>query len=169
MTDALCCDTSGEWSSDAASLNDVIGDLSGDVSLNQAWLTCLLDIVAAAGIRRAVVSPGGCSTAMVLAVRERVSFTDVIVMTDERTGAFTALGMIKASGEPAMVVTTSGSAVAGPHQYSFRRPLRLDRVQRDFPHRAARSQAAGLFSNRRLRAPRTTWRRWSIGWRCARG
>jgi 2-succinyl-5-enolpyruvyl-6-hydroxy-3-cyclohexene-1-carboxylate synthase len=104
MTDAVCFDTSGESTDDPTALSDV--------GLNEAWLSCLLDIVAAAGIRRAVVSPGGRSSAMVLAVHERASFTDVIVTTDERTGAFTALGMIKASGEPAMVVTTSGSAVA---------------------------------------------------------
>jgi 2-succinyl-5-enolpyruvyl-6-hydroxy-3-cyclohexene-1-carboxylate synthase len=104
MTDAVCLDPSGESADDAAA--------SSDVSLNQAWLACLLDVVCAAGIRRAVVSPGGRSTAMVLAVRARASFEDVLVTTDERTGAFTALGMIKASGEPAMVVTTSGSAVA---------------------------------------------------------
>ena len=112
MTDAVCFDTRGESLDRAASRNDAVSDAMSEVSLNQAWLTCLLDIVAAAGIRRAVVSPGGRSTAMVLAVRERASFTDVIVTTDERTGAFTALGMVKASGEPAMVVTTSGSAVA---------------------------------------------------------
>lgn len=81
-------------------------------NLNQLWLECVLDIVDAVGVRRAVLCPGARSAAMALTVSERTSFVDVVVSTDERTGAFTALGMIKATGEPAMIVTTSGSAVA---------------------------------------------------------
>ncbi|MGG1948396.1 2-succinyl-5-enolpyruvyl-6-hydroxy-3-cyclohexene-1-carboxylic-acid synthase [Trinickia sp. NRRL B-1857] len=83
-----------------------------EANLNQLWLDCVLDLMEAAGVRRAVLCPGARSAAMALTVRERASFADVLVSADERTGAYTALGMIKATGEPAMVVTTSGSAVA---------------------------------------------------------
>ncbi|HTH73840.1 MAG TPA: 2-succinyl-5-enolpyruvyl-6-hydroxy-3-cyclohexene-1-carboxylic-acid synthase [Trinickia sp.] len=81
-------------------------------NLNELWIECVLRMLDAAGVRRAVLCPGARSAAMALAVRERTTFADVVVSADERTGAFTALGMIKASGERAMVVTTSGSAVA---------------------------------------------------------
>lgn len=83
-----------------------------EANLNQLWLECVLGILDTAGVRRAVLCPGARSAAMALAVRARTSFTDIVVSADERTGAFTALGMIKATGERAMVVTTSGSAVA---------------------------------------------------------
>ncbi|QCP48648.1 2-succinyl-5-enolpyruvyl-6-hydroxy-3-cyclohexene-1-carboxylic-acid synthase [Trinickia violacea] len=99
----------------AAARNVMRGDasVSGTPSaLNDLWLHCLLDALAAHGVRRAVLSPGGRSAALVLAARERKSFVDTLVCTDERSGAFAALGMSKMTGEAVLIVTTSGSAVA---------------------------------------------------------
>lgn len=104
MTETACLDRDSELARDAA--------MPVEANLNQLWLECVLGALDAAGVRRAVLCPGARSAAMALTVHERMSSADVIVSTDERTGAFTALGMIKATGEPAMVVTTSGSAVA---------------------------------------------------------
>lgn len=87
-------------------------DLSAVMNLNDLWSHCLLDALCAQGVRRAVLAPGGRCAGLVLATRARLSFVDTLVCTDERSGAFTALGMSKATGEAVLIVTTSGSAVA---------------------------------------------------------
>ena len=56
-----------------------------------------------------VMSPGSRSTPLVLAARSQPRL-DVDVVLDERAAAFVALGMARASGRPAVLVCTSGSA-----------------------------------------------------------
>lgn len=70
------------------------------------WVRC--------GLRHAVVSPGSRSTPLALAVAadDRVV---VSVHHDERSAAFMALGIGMATGVPAMVVTTSGTAAVELH------------------------------------------------------
>lgn len=74
----------------------------------------LVDELVRHGLRHAVVSPGSRSTALVLAAEahERVA---VHVCLDERSAAFVALGIGRATGVPAAMITTSGSAVANLH------------------------------------------------------
>lgn len=67
--------------------------------------------LAAAGVRHAVVSPGSRATPLTLALLRRPEIT-VHVVIDERSAAFVALGLGKASGMPAALVGTSGSAPA---------------------------------------------------------
>jgi len=64
-----------------------------------------------------VVSPGSRSQALALAAVavERAGGIRVHVRIDERTTAFFALGLAAESGRPAVVVTTSGTAVANLH------------------------------------------------------
>ena len=81
-------------------------------NVNDVWIAIVLDALAAAGARRAALCPGGRSATMVLALRDDARFVAPLVCNDERSGAYAALGMIRASGEPAVLVTTSGSAVA---------------------------------------------------------
>ncbi|MFC0402408.1 2-succinyl-5-enolpyruvyl-6-hydroxy-3-cyclohexene-1-carboxylic-acid synthase [Paraburkholderia rhizosphaerae] len=81
-------------------------------NLNELWIRCILDVVAATGVRRAVLCPGGRSSTTVLAVHDHPQFIDALVFTDERSAAYAAVGMMKASREPVLMVTTSGSAVA---------------------------------------------------------
>ena len=74
----------------------------------------LVSAFIALGVEHAVVSPGSRSQALALAlaaeeVRGRLTLH---VRIDERVAAFTALGLARESGRPALVVTTSGTAAA---------------------------------------------------------
>ncbi len=66
------------------------------------------------GLRHAVVSPGSRSTPMALALVDR---TDVIVHVfhDERAASFAALGVALATGVPAVLLCTSGTAATHFH------------------------------------------------------
>jgi 2-succinyl-5-enolpyruvyl-6-hydroxy-3-cyclohexene-1-carboxylate synthase len=78
---------------------------------NELWARALLDELARAGVREVVVAPGSRSTPLVLAAAadRRLRIT---VQVDERSAAFLALGVGKATGTPAAVITTSGTAAA---------------------------------------------------------
>lgn len=71
----------------------------------------------AAGVRTVVLAPGSRSAPLAYgaAELERAGAIDLRVETDERAAGFTALGEAKASGRPAVVITTSGTAVANLH------------------------------------------------------
>jgi len=75
-------------------------------TLVDEWLRC--------GIRHAVVCPGSRSTPLALALSERPEIT-LQVHHDERSGGFVALGLGLATGQPALVLTTSGTAAAELH------------------------------------------------------
>lgn len=81
-------------------------------SLNAVWVECIVEMLSAAGARHAVLCPGGRASAMCLAIDAHPRIAVEMVCTDERSGAFVALGLAKASGSPVAIVTTSGSAVA---------------------------------------------------------
>ena len=74
------------------------------------WARALTDELARAGVREVVVAPGSRSTPLVMAFARDDRFR-VRVHLDERSAAFFALGVGKASRMPAVVVTTSGTAV----------------------------------------------------------
>src|SRR5687767_4710202 len=78
---------------------------------NELWGRVLMDELARSGVRHVVVSPGSRSAPLVLAAAADSRFR-VITQIDERSGAFFALGVGKATGTPAVMVTTSGTAVA---------------------------------------------------------
>jgi 2-succinyl-5-enolpyruvyl-6-hydroxy-3-cyclohexene-1-carboxylate synthase len=82
--------------------------------LNTSFARTLVDEWAAAGVAVAAVSPGSRSTplALALAADGRVA---VHVLLDERSAGFFALGAGKASGRPAVVLCTSGTAAAELH------------------------------------------------------
>lgn len=74
----------------------------------------IVDTLLAEGVRRLVLSPGSRSAPVAVAAahREAAGSLDLRVRVDERSGGFLAVGMAKATGRPAAVLCTSGTAVA---------------------------------------------------------
>ncbi|HET6834561.1 MAG TPA: 2-succinyl-5-enolpyruvyl-6-hydroxy-3-cyclohexene-1-carboxylic-acid synthase [Acidimicrobiales bacterium] len=75
-------------------------------TLVDEWLRC--------GVRHAVVCPGSRSTPLALALSGRPEIA-LHVHHDERSGGFLALGLGLATRQPAVVLTTSGTAAAELH------------------------------------------------------
>jgi 2-succinyl-5-enolpyruvyl-6-hydroxy-3-cyclohexene-1-carboxylate synthase len=82
--------------------------------INSLWASALVEGLVAAGVGWAVLSPGSRSTPLALACLRHPALT-CRVLLDERTAAFFALGLAKAEGRPAVLIGTSGSAVANWH------------------------------------------------------
>lgn len=78
---------------------------------NTAWARAFVDELARAGVREVVLAPGSRSTPLVMAFAADGRFRPRVHL-DERSAAFFALGVGKASGMPAVVLTTSGTAAA---------------------------------------------------------
>src|SRR5699024_9386790 len=74
----------------------------------RAVVTALRD----SGVQHVVIGPGSRSAPLVYALAEVADHKrlHLHVRIDERSAAFTALGISLASGRPAAVVTTSGTA-----------------------------------------------------------
>jgi 2-succinyl-5-enolpyruvyl-6-hydroxy-3-cyclohexene-1-carboxylate synthase len=86
----------------------------GDPALAGRNLDAALQLLGALGVEHWVVCPGSRSGPLASAVGLLVAAGRGYLHTaiDERSAAFFALGLGLASGEPAAVITTSGSAVA---------------------------------------------------------
>jgi len=66
------------------------------------------------GLRHVILSPGSRSTPLTMALAYHAGFSKQVIL-DERSAAFTALGIGKESGKPAILVCTSGTAAANYH------------------------------------------------------
>jgi 2-succinyl-5-enolpyruvyl-6-hydroxy-3-cyclohexene-1-carboxylate synthase len=85
-----------------------------DVNVQATFAATLVDEWVRAGLSDAVVCPGSRSTPLVLALHRR-SEVRLHVRLDERSAGFYCLGLALASGRPALVCTTSGTAAAEVH------------------------------------------------------
>ena len=90
------------------------GPGSAAVDAQSAFAATLVDEWVRGGVSHAVVCPGSRSTPLAVALAAHPSL-EVHVRLDERSAAFTALGIGMATGAPAVVVTTSGTAAAELH------------------------------------------------------
>ncbi|MGE5131822.1 MAG: 2-succinyl-5-enolpyruvyl-6-hydroxy-3-cyclohexene-1-carboxylic-acid synthase [Gemmatimonadota bacterium] len=80
-----------------------------------AFAATVVDELIRCGLTEAVLAPGSRSAPLALALWERAGDLRLHVRLDERSAAFLALGLAKASGRPAAVVCTSGTAAAHFH------------------------------------------------------
>lgn len=78
-------------------------------SAQEVWAELLVDALVASGVTHVVQSPGSRSTPLVLALAARTD-VQVIEVIDERAAGFVALGIGRATGRPAALLCTSGSA-----------------------------------------------------------
>jgi 2-succinyl-5-enolpyruvyl-6-hydroxy-3-cyclohexene-1-carboxylate synthase len=81
---------------------------------NTALASALVEELARAGVRHACVAPGSRSAPLALALWKEPSIR-VWSQVDERCAGFFALGIGQATGSPAAVLTTSGTAGANVH------------------------------------------------------
>ena len=88
--------------------------MTSSAATTATFCATLVDEWASCGVRHAVISPGSRSTpmAMALAAREDIQLH---VFHDERSASFAAIGIAKASGLPAILLCTSGTAAVEFH------------------------------------------------------
>ncbi len=89
------------------------------------WGCFVADVIAAAGVEHAFISPGSRSAPLALGFARRLGGNAVSVI-DERTAGFVALGAAKASGKPSVLVCTSGTAAS--HYYPALIEARMSEV-----------------------------------------
>jgi 2-succinyl-5-enolpyruvyl-6-hydroxy-3-cyclohexene-1-carboxylate synthase len=84
------------------------------VNPSTALARVVVDELIRCGLREAVLAPGSRSAPLALALHDRSEVGDLRlhVRLDERSAAFAALGLAKASRSPVAVVCTSGTAAA---------------------------------------------------------
>ena len=87
------------------------------MNASTALARVLVDELVRGGVREAVLAPGSRSAPLAFALHDAdaAGRLRLHVRIDERTAAFLALGLAKASGRAVPVVTTSGTATANLH------------------------------------------------------
>jgi 2-succinyl-5-enolpyruvyl-6-hydroxy-3-cyclohexene-1-carboxylate synthase len=122
---------------------------------NALWARAFVEELARAGVRDVCVAPGSRSTPLVLAFAAHGGFRTRVHL-DERSAGFFALGVGKATGVPAAVLTTSGTATANlfpavMEASQGETPLLV--LTADRPHRLRDSDANQAVDQLRLYGP----------------
>ena len=81
------------------------------INRNTIWSKIFIDQLAAIGVKYACISPGSRSTPLTYVISQNKKIKSYIHF-DERSSAFFALGLAKATRVPVLIITTSGTAVA---------------------------------------------------------
>ena len=81
------------------------------VNRNIVWCNAFTGRLSELGVKYVCISPGSRSTSLTLSFASNNNFK-VFPIVDERSSAFFALGIAKATKTPVAIVTTSGTAVA---------------------------------------------------------
>ena len=84
---------------------------ASDPNLNALWCRCIAEELVRGGVVSCVLCPGSRNSPLLFALAGQARLRCVSHI-DERSAGFIALGVAKASGRPAAVCVTSGSAVA---------------------------------------------------------
>ncbi|NJD20905.1 MAG: 2-succinyl-5-enolpyruvyl-6-hydroxy-3-cyclohexene-1-carboxylic-acid synthase [Gemmatimonadetes bacterium] len=119
------------------------------------WARTFADELARAGVRQIVIAPGSRSTPLVLAFAADGRFRTRVHL-DERSAAFFALGVGKATGGPAALVTTSGTAAANAYPAvveASQSEVPLLVLTADRPHRLRDADANQAIDQLRLFGP----------------
>jgi 2-succinyl-5-enolpyruvyl-6-hydroxy-3-cyclohexene-1-carboxylate synthase len=132
----------------------------GVAAANLRFARALVGGLHAAGVVRAVICPGSRSTPLALAIAERAGLTHSVHI-DERSAAFYALGYAKFTGQPVLLLCTSGTAGANflpavAEAYHARVPLIV--LTADRP---PESRSWGASQTLEQRALYTGFTRWS--------
>ncbi|MDP9408806.1 MAG: 2-succinyl-5-enolpyruvyl-6-hydroxy-3-cyclohexene-1-carboxylic-acid synthase, partial [Actinomycetota bacterium] len=99
------------------------------MNASTAFARVLVDELVRGGVREVVLAPGSRSAPLAFALHaaDRTGRLRLHVRIDERSAAFLALGLARASVAPVAVVTTSGTATANLH------PAVLEAAHADVP------------------------------------
>ncbi len=82
-----------------------------NINRNIFWTELFFDILEKSGVKYFCISPGSRSTPLTFSAASNKKFK-CFVHIDERSSGFFALGLAKTTGQPVVVITTSGTATA---------------------------------------------------------
>lgn len=89
-------------------------------NINQLWAYIFTETLKRLGLGCVVICPGSRSTPLAIAFAQQAPDIEAISILDERSAAFFALGVAKATGRPVAIVCTSGTAGANFTQPSLK-------------------------------------------------
>lgn len=80
-------------------------------NINQLWASLIVEELIRNGVNYFCISPGSRSTPLITAVARNPQ-AKYIIAYDERAAGYHALGFARATNQPAVIISTSGTAVA---------------------------------------------------------
>ena len=81
------------------------------MNLNEYWGNLIVEELVRNGIKCFCISPGSRSTPLTMAVAKN-SLAESVIIFDERAAAYFTLGHARATGNPSVLICTSGTAAA---------------------------------------------------------